>query len=102
MTISGKKDINRAELAAIYMGLLLAGPDVLSVHTDSATALNLLKGSLCIEKYSMLVFAIKSITAVKYNGIVKYNKVKAHSGVRGNDIADALARHAALISPSQT
>ena len=106
ISIPGKKDINRAELAAIYIGLLIAPPfypKPLLVYSDSITALNLLYGKSNSKKYDMLIQAIHNIAHVKYgDGLVQYHKVKGHSGIVGNEIADLLARQSALIPPDLT
>lgn len=98
-SIPGKKDINRAELAAIYVGMLLAPVTCLQVFTDSKTALDLVSNKFQRDQYHLLVYAIQNIASVKYNNHVQYNKVKAHSGVFGNEVADYLARKGALIAP---
>lgn len=94
VSASGKKEINTAELAAIYMGLLCAPSKNVEVMTDSSTALELLSGRLYKKKYATLVDCIHHVTATMYD-TVKYTKVKSHSGVLGNEIADGLARTAA-------
>lgn len=100
MSISGKRDVNRAELAAIYSGLLIAPTrKPLQVYSDSSTALDLLANKFQHKKFDNLVFAIRNISLVKYDGLVQYHKVKGHSGVVGNEIAHNLARAGALIAP---
>ena len=89
--INGKKDINRAELAAIYAGMLMAPVDHIQVLSDSITAIYLIKGIQKSGKYSTLVDCIKFISYKKFNGCVDYIKVKGHSGVYGNEVADRLA-----------
>jgi ribonuclease HI len=90
--IDGKKDINRAELAAIYVGLLISPRlENLEVLSDSCTALDLLNSDK-INKYCKLVDCIKHVSYAKFNDCIRYTKVKSHSGVIGNEIAHNLAR----------
>jgi ribonuclease HI len=87
----GKKEINMAELAAIYMGLLCRPSRNIEVFTDSATALEVLSGRVYKKKYQPLVDCIHHVSNTMYDS-VKYTKVKAHSGNPGNEVADILAR----------
>lgn len=93
--IGGKKDVNRAELAAIYAGMLLVPFDRLNVVTDSITAIELLNKNKSHAKYQSLVDCILFVSNKKFGGRVEYTKVKSHSGVFGNDVADMLAGSAA-------
>lgn len=88
--VNGKKDVNRAELASIYVGLLLCNCKTIEIVSDSATAIELISGKFEKSKYQTLVDCINYITLVKFSK-VKYTKVKAHSGVFGNEVADCLA-----------
>jgi ribonuclease HI len=98
--IDGKKDINRAELAAIYVGLLLYplvahAPLVthIDLFSDSITAINLIEDRTYNAKFDMLVQCIRYLSSKKYsNTKIIYTKVKAHSGIKENDIAHYLAR----------
>lgn len=96
--INGDKDINRGELAAIYAGLLFmpVGRKNIDVFSDSLTAIHLLDGKFQNSKYNCLVKCIKYVADMKYNGNVHYLKVKAHSSVWGNEVADSLARYGSV------
>lgn len=89
--IGGKKDINRAELAAIYAGMLLLPYDKLHVVSDSITAIELLHRKHAHAKYQSLVDCILYVSDKKFGGRVEYTKVKSHSGVFGNEVADMMA-----------
>lgn len=91
LMIGGKKDINRAELAAIYAGMLLVPYDRLQVVTDSITAIDLLNKKHSHNKYQSLVDCMLFVCDKKFGGRVDYKKVKSHSGVFENDVADMLA-----------
>ena len=85
-----EKDINKAELAAIFIGLLFSDPqrDV-TVFTDSGASLDHL---ICPgRRYATLVLCIRTLVSARQN-ITQFVKVKAHVGVDGNDHADTLAR----------
>ena len=112
--IDGKKDINRAELSAIYAGLLLypskptpqpaqlaqlaqlaqiAQIAQLGIFSDSITAINLIEDKTYNKKFDTLVQCIRYLSSKKYkNSKLIYTKVKAHSGIIENDIAHYLAR----------
>lgn len=108
--IDGKKDINRAELSAIYAGLLLypttqlaqlathgkpahPAPQQLGIFSDSITAINLIEDKTYNRKFDTLVQCIRYLSSKKYkNSKLIYTKVKAHSGIIENDIAHYLAR----------
>lgn len=93
MRMDCKKDINTAELSAIYTGLLLCPfYNNIEVLSDSITALQLIGGSLKIKKYQLLVDCIRYVSASKFGKNVQYTKVKGHSGDHGNTVADILAR----------
>ncbi len=92
--IDGKRDINRAELVAIYVGLLLAPCNNIQVLTDSETALYYIKGHHRNNKFNKVLDCIEYLSDIKYNNNIIYTKVKAHSGNVGNEIADSLAKNA--------
>ena len=114
------RDVNLAELGAIYVALCLApvgpGHRDLEVHTDSACCMDMLeegrRGSQCSQgdehkrkrkrsrvnaKYAVLLEATLRLVSYRMlscggGGTVTFHKVRAHSGVRGNEEADRLAR----------
>jgi ribonuclease HI len=90
------KDVNAAELSAIYVGLLInPSNQPIEVYSDSITAINLLENKLYNKKFNTLVSCIKYVSIVKYKNNVQYVKVKGHSGVYGNEMAHNLAREGA-------
>lgn len=91
--LTGLLDINRGELAAILLGLMMIPNtyDVI-VKTDSITSIQLIKKKIWCEKYNDLVDAIR-ILLENWQGSVQIVKVKGHSGDVGNDNADYLARY---------
>jgi ribonuclease HI len=87
-----KKDVNYAELAAIYVGLLLVPYKRVEVLSDSMTALELIVGRKYNKKYELIVRCIQFVVFQKYRNAVVFTKVKGHSGIEGNEIAHNLAR----------
>jgi ribonuclease HI len=92
--IDGKKDVNRAELIAIYVGLLLAPNKKIQVLTDSQSALYYIVGNHRNNKYNKVLDCINYLSDNKFKNDIIYTKVKAHEGIIGNEIADSLAKHA--------
>ena len=93
--IKGKIDVNRAELAAMFVALAcLDNRDDVMLYTDSVTSLKLLDGTLKNKKYTVLVDCIQYMVN-KWDGEVSFELVKGHSGNRGNDKAERLARYGA-------
>ncbi len=95
MNIVGLKDVNRAEIAAIFCVLLYLyrqgkNHDII-IYTDSIVALECIQGSVYCEKFMVLIRCIHHMLD-NWNGSVKFQKVKGHSGNKGNDFADLLAR----------
>lgn len=88
---SGNKEINSAELSAIYLGLLCTPSRDVEVLTDSMTALDLLNGRLYKKQYQLLVDCINFVSDTMYDNVT-YTKVKSHSGNHGNEMADKLAK----------
>ena len=100
---SGKKNIghstnNIAELTAIKMGLekLLDGKNSFEhevvLSTDSQYCIKSLTGNWKIKKNIVLIMTIKSLIE-KFKNLT-FEKVKGHSGNKGNEIADQLATSA--------
>jgi len=88
--VEEKKDINRLELGAIFAGISLTEPDIdMILHSDSQTALNSLT-SYKKTKYDKLAEFVLQLVSER-SGNIFVTKVKAHSGNRGNDMADRLA-----------
>lgn len=87
-----ERDINRAELGAIFMALnMIGGIGDVCVYSDSITSLKLIDGRLKLDKYRILQDCVHQMIT-NWNGQIEFCKVKAHSGNKGNDIADHLAR----------
>jgi ribonuclease HI len=82
---------NIAELSAIKTALTEIKNRELPViiHTDSSYALGLLSKNWKPKKNQELVASIKSI--MKEFKTIAFEKVKGHSGIKGNEIADQLA-----------
>jgi ribonuclease HI len=83
------KDINNAELIAIYAAISLSKEDHISIYTDSLNAIKLIYHQNHNSKYEDIVYKINKIMNSKE---VYVNKVKAHSKDKNNDIADKLAK----------
>jgi len=92
--LKGYPDSNRAELGAIFGGMLYIKnkKEDVNILTDSLTSLRLISGDIdCKNKFKILV---DSINYLKYNwkGEIIFTKVKAHSKNIGNNNADLLAK----------
>ena len=92
--LKGYPDSNRAELGAIFGGMLYTKNkcEDVNILTDSLTSLRLICGDIdCKNKFKILV---DSINYLKYNwkGEIIFTKVKAHSKNIGNNNADQLAK----------
>jgi ribonuclease HI len=96
-------DINRFELAAIYLAMLRADTaSPLVNHTDSMSALHMLaKPHRAKDKYAAILHAVQHLISLRAarGSSTSVCKVKAHSGCHGNDQADRLAKQAAGGAP---
>jgi ribonuclease HI len=90
--LSGMVDINRAELAALFIAMLKKKGGDVTFLTDSLTAIKLIQEEIVCDKYSCLVRCIRYL-AENWKGHIRFRKVKGHSGNIGNDNADFLARY---------
>lgn len=85
------KDINRLELGAIFASISIINPsEDIIVYSDSQTALHCIT-SFKKTKYDKLAKCIVDYIAER-QGSILVAKVKAHSGVPGNESADQLAK----------
>lgn len=88
--VNEPRDINRAELGAIFAGIYLTEQDLdILIFSDSQNALNSITAykRTKYDKLAKFVFEL----AAERSGNVFVAKVKAHSGVPGNEAADRLA-----------
>ena len=97
-----ERTIGRGELAAIHTALhsgLHPGHIPMHIATDSLTSLQLISGYMesphdyRLHKHRWLVAAIAQ-NIIARPGFVKLSKVRAHSGIKGNEMADRLATDA--------
>ncbi|KAK3236274.1 hypothetical protein CYMTET_53576 [Cymbomonas tetramitiformis] len=99
--------VNRAELTAIYMALMLeanTGTTEVNICTDSLTSLyqiqNMKRRPHALEKHvhrDILWKIMKQIQTLNGEGTkVALYKVKAHVGIHGNEKADEVARKACV------
>jgi len=90
-SVHERKDINRIELGAIFAGMTLVDPEVdVLFNSDSQTALNSLT-AYKRTKYDKLASFVLQFAEERTGGVY-VAKVKAHSGVPGNEAADHLAK----------
>lgn len=90
--LHGLPDSNRAELGAIFISLAQHNIDRDAIIcTDSQVSLNLIHNKVKKKnpKYSILVDCIQYLHEKKE---ITFKKVKAHSGIPGNEKADKLAK----------
>lgn len=94
-------DINRAELGAILIALIkLDYNGDVHILSDSLTSLKLINGSIELEKFSLITRCVQYMRD-NWKGIIKFKKVKGHSGNIGNENADKLA-HVGVVNHCQT
>lgn len=91
-----EKNSNNAEMAAIFFAVLLSDPvKDLTVFTDSEaclTKLNKTQQNCSVDDRLTRVAKTVAWVASHRTGATQFVKIKAHSGVRGNEDADTLAR----------
>ena len=91
--LSGLLDINRGELAAIFIAMLsISNKKDISIISDSETALSIIrdKKDTCKDKYKILNNSVQFLKS-SWKGDISFHKIKGHSGNIGNDYADKLA-----------
>jgi ribonuclease HI len=90
--VAGARDVNQCELGAIFWALMLSNPArALRVHTDSQASLDMIARHTANPRYHSLVTGIRRVCELR-DKPTEFTKVKAHAGVAGNEMADALAR----------
>ena len=106
--------INRAELAAIHQALI--HPDVaelgeaIHIYTDSLCSIYMIRRILDApwtlresKHYVLLQNILNALLARAENGgITHIYKVKSHTGIKGNDVADKKAKEAATDPSKRT
>lgn len=91
--VPGKQTNNRAEVFAVYKALEQCPPrSWVVILTDSALTINGATRQSKRKANQDLFDMVDQITATMAN--VRYVKVLAHSGIEGNEMADALAKQA--------
>lgn len=87
------RDINRLELSAIFTSIAMCDPSLDTlIFTDSQTSItNIVATGGKRTKYDKLAKFVLQLTEERL-GNVYVSKVKAHSGDKGNDAADRLAK----------
>jgi ribonuclease HI len=95
--IMGSQESHRAELAAIYIALAKSTPRLLWIFTDSLSSMQMINQSYYslkdFPKYQCLLDDINSLIDDRSQRTVLV-KVPAHNGIRGNVLADKLAKSA--------
>lgn len=101
---SKARNVNEAELIAIYTAAILAGSKPCEIITDSQTALSYIKGEINIDKprthEQYISFKQQMFWAYKIRNLgrnIKFTKIKSHTGYYqidsiNNQIADQLAK----------
>jgi len=111
------RTIMRAELAAIHMALsIFSTHDWICIFTDSLSSLQAIRhhhtnpGTTSAKHYyhhSLLLESITDLLEARQRAGIRttLHKVRAHTNIRGNDLADAVAKmavtHYATLPPSQ-
>lgn len=91
---------NTGELYAIFIALTHYDDVPLLIHTDSEYCIGVLSGNQPKNNISLISTILCLIEDRKSRGIAThFNKVLAHSGIEGNEIADKLADAATNLSP---
>lgn len=86
------RDINRLELSAIFTSIAMCNPSLDTlIFTDSQTSITNIVAKGKRTKYDKLAKFVLQLAEERL-GNVYVSKVKAHSGDRGNDAADRLAK----------
>ena len=100
MDMGMERDVNLARLGALYVALCITPASrELVLNTDSACCMDMLVGGGRVNaKYGVLLEATRLLVLCTRlrGGTVAFRKVKAHSGVQGNEEADCLAQLATL------
>lgn len=96
--------INQAELIAIHDVAIWAINNIataatkITIHSDSLTTITKLSSKKCISKLALETARLLNTLAERINYLA-LNKVKAHIGIEGNEVADALAKKGATLIP---
>ena len=102
-SLGGLVTIGFAELSAIKLALEWALTNGHHYHivilSDSRHSINAIRGTWNVVKHRSLVLDIRSMfLSLRSRCLVSLCKIRAHSGIRGNDEADSLAKKAAASS----
>lgn len=93
-SVPGKQTNNRGEIYAVVKALeQCPARSRVAIHTDSWTTIQGVKNTKSKRKANGDLLELIDRAAAKMTE-VRYVKVKAHSGILGNEMADALAKQA--------